>query len=232
MTDNTSTAIYNARINLIVQSKYPEVLGEFKKTFFPTTDKFENLMLHVLDGAEYGAGAINKILFQVQPFCDYFGVFNDDVWFVDGWLEDTLRLLQTHEVASAGYVETADQDKFAKAVEATKDEVGVCNHLYGANAIFRKTLFKEIGCFDEQFDWSCDDLDWAWRIKLNGFSSVTSKKITMAHTVGETRTRDMKAWNTLSTANKQKFYNKHGYYAYRHIRDEYLTHHQYFRQFK
>jgi GT2 family glycosyltransferase len=224
--------MYQSKIDIVVQSKYPKVLAEFKEGFLPTTQKFENLTLHILDGTEYGAKAINKIIYPLVATTQYFGVFNDDLWFVDGWLEDTLNLLQEHWVVSAGYVETQERKVFERAVELTKNETGVAQHLYGPNAIFRMDIFKKIGVFDEQFDWSCDDLDWAWRIKLNGLSSVTSKKITMAHKVGISRGINSRAWNVLSDLNKERFYHKHGYWGYRNIRNEYKTYHQYFRQFK
>lgn len=224
--------MYQSKIYLIVQSKYPHVLKEFLEGFNATTKKFTNLKLHILDGKEFGAKAINKILFEVRPDYEYFGVLNDDLWFADGWLEDVIRLLQDHEVVSAGYVETQKKDVFQRAVEMTKNETGFVEHLYGPNAIFRMGIFREIGVFDEQFEWSCDDLDWAWRIKLNGLSSITSKRITMAHWVGISRGINSKAWNILSDRNKERFYHKHGYRGYRNIRDGYKHNHQYFRQFK
>jgi hypothetical protein len=224
--------MYQNKIDIIVQSKYPEILKEFLDGFKPTTEKFTNLKLHILDGAEFGAKAINKILIDVFQKTDFFGVFNDDLWFVDGWLEDCLRLLETHECVSAGYVNTYSHEAFEKAVEATKNETGVAKHLFGSNPIFRTSVFKKIGIYDERFDFSCDDLDWSWRFKLNGMSSVTSKKITMAHNIGRTRVRNAKAWNILSDRNKQRFYDKHGYVAYREIRREYKDNHQYFVQFK
>ena len=160
MTENTITpSLYEKKIDIIVQSKYPKVLREFLNGFKPTTKDFSNLKLHILDGAEYGAKAINKILFPLITTSDYFGVFNDDLWFADGWLEGVMGHLQSHDVVSAGYVETQKKEVFEKAVELTKNETGVVKHLYGPNAVFRMSLFKEIGVFDEQFDWSCDDLD-------------------------------------------------------------------------
>lgn len=232
MTEAIDTKIYEAKIEIVVQSKYPHVLAEFENGFLPTTEKFTNLTLHVLDGEEYGAKAINQIIFPRIPTSHYFGVFNDDVWFVDGWLEDVMKHLKEHDVVSAGYVETQKKDVFGKAVEATKDETGIAKHLYGPNAIFRMSLFKDIGVFDEQFDWSCDDLDWSWRLMLNGKSGVTSKKITMAHHVGVSRGINSREWNLLSDKNKERFYHKHGYRAYRTIRNEYKAHHQYFVGFK
>lgn len=227
-------SIYDKKIMIVVQSKYPQILEEFKKTFEPTTQDFKNLKLEVLAyPQEYGAPAINKILIPaIKNGYEYFGVFNDDLWFAMGWLEDTLSLLMRAVCASPGYVETEDFEKFELAVEKTGGVVWVARHLYGPTAIFRTDIFKKIGIFDERYEWSIDDLDWAWRIKINGFLSLTSKKITTAHRVGTTRTKNIKAWNILSERNKQRFYDKHGYVAYREIRREYKEHHQYFRQFR
>lgn len=220
-------------IDIVVQSKYPKILKQFKEGFWSTTESYL-INLHVLDGEEFGAKAINKIL---QPILktkvnQIFGVFNDDIWFVQGWLENVIYKLQMYDVVSPGYVETQKVEVFQKAVEATKSETDVVQHLYGPTALFHTRVFFEIGIFDEQFDWSCDDLDLAWRLKLRGLKSVTSKKITTAHQVGMSRGINSKVWNALSEKNKQRFYDKHGYRSYRDIRSEYKKEHQYFIKFR
>jgi GT2 family glycosyltransferase len=225
--------MYQTKVFIVVQSKYPDILKEFLETFKITTSKFENIKLVIEDGKEYGAKIINKRIEEARlGKYKYIGVFNDDLWFSNNWLEDCLNALQEHAVVSAGYVETIKKEVFKLAVEKTKNEIGFVNHLYGPNAIYNMNIFHEIGIFDERYDWTCDDLDWAWRIKLNGLSSVTLKKITMAHQHGQTRVTNIKAWNIISTKNKKLFYNKHGYRAYRNIKGEYIDHDKYFSQFK
>jgi GT2 family glycosyltransferase len=225
--------IFQSKVYIVVQSKYPDILKVFTEGFKATTKEFENVKLVIEDGKEYGARIINQHIVKARDEgYEYFGVFNDDMWFSEGWLESCLELLKKHDVASAGYVETIDRKKYELAVNETKNNTDFVNHLYGPNAIFNMNIFREIGTFDENFDWTCDDLDWAWRIKLNGLSSVTSKKITIGHWHGQTRVTDIKAWNLISTKNKKIFYNKHGYQAYRNIRNEYKINHQYFVQFK
>ena len=224
--------IYPNKIDIVVQSKYPQILKEFRESFLPTVTNFPNLTLHVFDGHEYGAKPLNDLLGVLVHTSEYFGVFNDDMWFVQGWLENVVELLKDHEVVSAGYVETKDKNVFLKAVETTKKETGFVPYLYGPNAMFRVNIFKKIGRFDDRYDWSCDDLDWAWRIHLNKMSSVTSKKITVGHMVGTSLTGNSKNWHGILKLNNQRFYDKHGYDPYRWIRSEYKTYHQYFRQFK
>lgn len=227
-------SIYDKNIYIVVQSKYPEILEGFKKTFIPTTSKFKNLKLCIENREEYGAGIINKRINDARKLdAELFGVFNDDMWFAENWLESVLPyFVEKIYCISPGYVETISKEKFDKAVEKTKDEAFYVQYLYGPNAIFRMDTFRKIGVFDERFDWTCDDLDWAWRFQLNKLNSITLKKITTAHWHGQTRVQDMKAWNVISTLNKNRFYKKHGYEAYRIIRQGYKDNHQYFREFK
>jgi len=139
--------------------------------------------------------------------------------------------LEIYPCVSPGYVETDDPIVFQKASNGTKDEKGVIPLLYGPTHTFRTDLFRKIGLFDERFDWSVDDLDWAWRIKLNGMESATSRKITIGHRVGTTLTKT-KGWNRISDKNKELFYDKHGWPSYRHLRNYYKDHHSYFVKWK
>jgi len=160
--------IYDTKLFFVVQSKYPEVLAEFKRTFLPTTSKFKNMNFLIEDGEEYGSSLLNKRIIDARAWgAQFFGVFNDDLWFADGWVESVLPFLLSgkHWCVSPGYVETADKKVFKKAVELTKDKKGFVPHLYGANPIFNMATFKEIGVYDEQFGFSCEDLDWAVKFK-------------------------------------------------------------------
>jgi len=228
--------MYQTKLEVIVQSKHQNILDEFLSGFKPTTEKFTNLKLHILQGENFGASAINPILIDAYKGGTFaVGVLNDDLWFVEGWLEDVVEKLQTYNAVSPGYVETADFEKFLNAVRLTDKEKGVVEHFYGPCGFFKTSLFREIGLFDERFLWSCDDLDLAWRMKLNGLKSATSKKITIAHLVGVTRNKSNQSiseWHTTSDIAKQQFYDKHGYFSYRKIREEYRIYHQYFRGFR
>lgn len=217
-------------IDIVVQSKYPEVLAKFKKGFLNTTKGIKNIRLHEITGKNYGAGEINKILSKVFTTSKYFGVFNDDVWFSEGWLEDCLRLLKDNHCVSAGYVDTDNKECFKKAVELTQNETNTVDFLYGANYIFQTPIFKEIGMFDERFDWSCNDLDWTWRLLLNGMKSVTSKKITMAH-IGFVSLWESRERRHSGKRNKIRFMDKHGYQSYIDLRNLYREYHKYFRDF-
>ena len=228
-----TTELYNKKIVIVVQSKFPKVLEEFKTQFEATTEDFKNLKLLGIIGEEYGAKEINRILRPItaQKEVEIFGVYNDDLWFGERWLEDILEKLEIYPCVSPGYVETDKWEVFKKAVDGTKDEIGVVPFLYGPAHTFRTSLFRQIGLFDERFDWSVDDLDWAWRIKLNGMESATSKKITIGHRVGTTLTKT-KGWNRISDINKELFYDKHGWPAYRHLRNHYKNYHSYFVEWK
>lgn len=224
--------MYQTRIDLLVFSTYPEILEEFLASFQSTVNKFTNLNLHI-EKEEFGNVYTNKFLQEVlHRENSVFGILNDDLWFVDGWLEDVLEKLETYECVSPGYVETNKKEVFAKVVEATKNKKGVVQLGYGASEIMNTRIFREIGIFDEQFVWGCDDLDLFWRLKLKGMPSVTSKKITTAHQVGATRVKQPLIWMEVSEESKIKFYNKHGYQSYRDIRALFKQEHSYFNQFK
>ena len=221
------------RIDIVVQSKYPEILDRFKKSFYETTEQFKNLKLHVFPPDMFGAKEINKKLIEIiKSGSEVFGVFNDDVKFSYQWLEDSMKHLKDFSCVSPGYIETTDKDKFFRAIALTSKIEGTVPNFYGPVALWNTWVFKRIGIFDERFDWSCDDLDWAWRLKLNGMPSATSKRITVMHEVGATRKKEVKKWNSIWKQNKQRFYDKHGYTSYRDIRSEYLTHHSYFSKFR
>jgi len=76
-----TTSPYNKNIVIVVQSKFPKVLTEFKNQFEATTEKFKNLKLLEITGEEYGAKEINKILRPItaKKETEIFGVYNDDI---------------------------------------------------------------------------------------------------------------------------------------------------------
>ena len=228
------TTVHSREIHIVVQSKYSEILEKFKESFYDTTKQFTDLTLHVIDGASYGAVAINKILVPLLAAKRgyAFGVFNDDLIFSHGWLEDVIEALENHHCVSGGYVETEDMDTFVDAISKTETDNGYVELLYGPNAIFRMDVFPNIGIFDERFEWSVDDLDWALRMKLNGMSSITLRRIRTCHLFGKTRLKNIKQWNALSIINKQRFYDKHGYRNYRNLRNDYQRWHRYFQDYK
>lgn len=224
--------MYQTIIDMLVFSVYPEILDEFLESIRPTIAKFPNFNLRV-ETKEFGNVYANKFLQEVlQREHQVFGILNDDLWFVDGWLEDVLEKLKTYECVSPGYVETNKKEVFEKAVEATKNAEGVVELGYGASEIMNTSVFRRIGLFDEQFIWGCDDLDLFWRLKLNGRPSVTSKKITTAHQVGATRVKRISKWTNVSEESKIKFYNKHGYQSYRDIRRLFKNEHAYFTKYR
>lgn len=225
--------MYQLPIDIIVQSKHPHILEEFRRGFYETTKGFTDLRLHEITGSSYGAAEINKILKPevVLKARKYVGIFNDDLWFAEGWLEDAVKYLQEYDCVSPGCIETNNREHFAKIVEQTKDETGVIGLLYGANYIMRTDLFTRMGYFDERFEWSCDDLDIAWRLHINGKKSVALKKITMNHIRYATLEKNSKARNHSGLRAKERFYDKHGYRSYRDLRSMYQANHQHFRQY-
>lgn len=154
----------------------------------------------------------------------YFGIFNDDLLFHKGWLEETEKALQTYNAVTPGYINTEDLSLLERAYQETKEEIGVIKYGLGSCLIMRLSVFPRIGMLDPQFDWACDDLDLIWRMEINGLKSVTLKKILIAHIHGATRVKEMKRWNVEHLEGKKKFKDKHGILNYRKLKEEYQGH--------
>lgn len=161
----------------------------------------------------------------------YFGIFNDDLIFTDGWLESVVDALNTYNCVTPGYINTTDPIKLLTAKEITKDNTGVVEFFMGACALMKMDIFLRIGMLDPQFDWSMDDFDLLWRMRLNGLKSVTLKKITIAHAHGTTRNRDIKRWYRAAEEGKRVFCDKYGAMALKEIRSIYKGH-RYFLNFE
>ena len=237
--------IYQLKIDISVHSKHQAVFDVFLKGFKRTTQKFEDIRLFVvhknheipedkniisIKTDDYGGKVQNEILirYTLKEQRDVFGYFNDDLWFVDGWLEDALNLLNTFQVSSCGYVETDQKSVFLNAVEITQDEGGAVNLPYMPAALINTTVFRRIGLFAEGMKAGPEDLDFVWRMCLNNVTSATAKSIKMAHS--GTINKDPK-WKDGRTDAKTLFYNRHGYQSYRDLLNLYKEH-CYFKQFR
>ncbi len=236
--------------HIIVRTKYQEILNSFLKSFLETTKDFNTKLYVVYRESDHivipkienvipvpsmvlGEAAYIPILMKIfgevkittrELDYGYFGILNDDLLFSKDWLIDVDKALKLYESVTPGYINTTDRDKFYRAVEKSKDEIGIVPLGMGGCIFGRINIFPRIGMLDPQFDWACGDFDFYWRLRLNGMKSVTLKKITIAHGHGASRTKDLQRWNKESDEGKQKFYNKHGYVSYRILRAEYKGH--------
>jgi GT2 family glycosyltransferase len=51
----------------------------------------------------------------------------------------------------------------------------------GGSAAYRKTMLDQIGFLDDDFFYSCEDLDLAWRAQLTGWQCIYAPKATVYH---------------------------------------------------
>lgn len=238
------------KFSIIVRTKYQEIIDRFLESFIPTTKK-HNVDLYIVhrpeDGIKFKVSnrvfsvpskslgnpaympILDKVLTKARIKADnkrygFFGIYNDDLIFWEGWLETVLNGLGYYDCVTPGYINTTEISKLKEAVEKTKNAQGVVKYAIGSCMTWRINVFPKIGTLDTRFDWSCDDLDLIWRMELNGLKSVTLKKITIAHAHGASRVREMKRWNMETKKGKKLFKEKHGIVPYRQIFKDYSGH--------
>ncbi|MEK9207083.1 MAG: hypothetical protein AAB922_01275 [Patescibacteria group bacterium] len=250
--------MYQAKIDLLLFSKYPEIGTQALEQVLKTTEKFENFRLFYIsnghprvtnspkvvymDSVEIGSIVMNPLLEEsLNQKREYFGLINDDVWVVDGWLEDVLeKLSEGYLLIASGTADTDDYEHFLKVVEQTKDEKGVDDYLMSGTFIADCKLFRKIGLLDDRFTGACDDMDIIWRLYLNKIPSGSSRKITMGHWVGTSTstgnrvsTQALGDWYKKHKKMKALFESKHGYESYLHVAKRMKqTYKNYFKQFR
>jgi 2-polyprenyl-3-methyl-5-hydroxy-6-metoxy-1,4-benzoquinol methylase len=232
--------------NIIVRTKHQEVIDRFFETYLPTIEGFDvkTWVVHP-EGITVPEGVVSIVTNRLGnetyiPILEeiaitlgkemwkspkvYFGIFNDDLVFSRDWLKDVSEALKTYDSVTPGYINTSNMEEFNLAVDSTRDETGIIEFFMGACQLTKIDIFLRIGMLDPQFDWSCDDLDLLWRLKLNGLKSVTLKKITIAHAHGTTRNKEMGRWYIEAEKGKKRFCDKHGAIAFKEIRGIYKGH--------
>jgi hypothetical protein len=235
-----------SQYNIIVRANHQDIIDRFFETYLPTIKGFDvkTWVIHP-EGIEIPEGVISittdnlndktiiPILREIiHPIGRliwhnpdvYFGIFNDDLIFTDGWLRDVGEALKVYDSVSPGYINTSSVNELNKAVEETKNDTGIVEFFMGSCQIHRMGILVQIGMLDPQFGWSCGDFDLVWRIKLNGLKSVTLRKITIAHVGGESRNRERSRWFTAAKEGKIIFCDKHGAQAFKNVRKIYEGH--------
>lgn len=236
--------IYRLKIDVVVSSKHQEIFDDFLDGFLRTTKNFKDIRLfivhknHILppsvisyQSEKYGCSINNEILekFTLNEHRDIFADLNDDLWFSDGWLEDTLKLLDNYDVVSPGTADTNDPELFKKAVEETKNEDGVIEMPNAACWFMKTTIFRRMGIYPEYDGAGPADLDMAWRMFINKIKMASSKKIMIAHTQVPNREFNK---NDVRDDKKYLFCNRHGYQSYRDVINLYKPYRSYFWKYK
>jgi hypothetical protein len=237
-----------SQINIILRTKHQDIFNRFLESFLPTTkgydvklwvfhpagieipeiDSIVSIESNKLGNEAYLPlqralmSALNKSIWYRPQV--YFGIFNDDLIFSEGWLGTVIESLKTYNCVSPGYVNTSNPEELKEVRFKTKDDDGVVEFFMGAIAMMKMDIFLRIGMLDPQFDWSMDDFDLLWRMKLNGLRSVTLKRISVAHAHGASRAKEMKRWYEAAEEGKRIFCDKFGAMALKEIRTTYKGH--------
>jgi GT2 family glycosyltransferase len=147
---------------------------------------------------------------------EYLCFLNNDTMVFDNWLEGLQEALGELDLVAATPMYG---DAFARAPEAAekaslwKDKPiseSFSDFRDFSCVLTRKSLFDEIGLFDEQFFAYCEDLDFYRRMEKAGKKFMSTKKVNIHHIIGATTLSNP---NTPAIMNKSKelLHRKWGY---------------------
>lgn len=145
------------------------------------------------------------------------GILNNDIVVTQGWLEGLLRFMERtkHGIVSPAAREgRLNYDLDAYAVEYIRScREAVRTELYGACFLVNRTVFDRIGLFDEAFAYGgCEDVDFFWRAKADGFSVGTTGSVLIHHfgmvTQDAIKQSETKAYPAENLAHFKKKWNR------------------------
>jgi GT2 family glycosyltransferase len=212
-------------MNLVILSGFQDILDKCIPSLLPTIEgkpikvylvteglKFpDHPQLIRVDRTEFNPPKYFEIVKNMVPPEErqYFGVVNDDILFHPLWADQVLKLLETYDCVSPGYVEYPDWG-FAQELLGEVTPTSGYEAFQGqfmACYIFRWEVFEKVGMYDETLEdfW---DIDWYWRVLCAGYKWMTGKKITIAHIGHVARTRDGSVRSPRMRANRIKFYDR------------------------
>ncbi len=134
-------------------------------------------------------------------------LLNNDTEVAPRWLEEVAAAFQRHPGAGiiASKMLLFDQrDTFHTAgdffrVDGTPGNRGVWQkdtgqfereeHVFsacGGSAAYRKTMLDQVGLLDDDFFFSCEDLDLAWRAQLSGWRCIYAPRAVVYHKLSAT----------------------------------------------
>jgi GT2 family glycosyltransferase len=152
------------------------------------------------------AGACNAGIRAASQAAEAIALLNNDTEADPRWLENAARCLREHPDAGAvaskvrlfdrrEYLHSAGDFYSVRGVPGNRgvwqrDDgrfdaeyvFGAC----GAAAIYRRTMLEAIGLLDERFEFSCEDVDLAWRAQLAGYRCALAHDAIVYHKVSAT----------------------------------------------
>ncbi len=152
------------------------------------------------------AGACNAGIRAASPAGDAIALLNNDTEADERWLEGVARCLHDHP--DAGFVASKlrlfdRRDHLHSAgdfysVRGVPGNRGVwqCDDgrfdveyvfgACGAAAVYRRSMLDAVGLLDERFEFSCEDVDLAWRAQLAGYRCAFAHDAIVYHKVSAT----------------------------------------------
>jgi len=240
----------NKLIDINVVSMHQEILDRFWETYLPSVEKYSNLRTIVfhqnlelpesdkiigipmqIKGTNWNVVFNKGIEMAKERGADIVGQLNDDLDFTIHWLDDCLPYMEEYPIISPGYIQQSKDLEFLKrAEEKTKGRDWVKRFFYGA-CMLMDVKRIDVSMFDENYLWGCCDFDLILELRKEAIKSGTLAKVSVLHHGGMSHDKEIKRWNMAHKQDRKYFDTKWKVRrAYRHLVNEYLTSHNYFRQ--
>lgn len=129
----------------------------------------------------------------------YIALINDDVVLEKNWLEEALRVLETHLHCAAvatrvltydgKYIDSRGMDIEGKGKAKKRGEGEKEREVFGvpcSAALFRRDALDRVGLFDEDFIAYEEDVDISFRLRLSGFTIFYAPKAVALHRIHAT----------------------------------------------
>jgi len=166
----------------------------------------ENNKLHLIKNSSnlgFAGGVNTGISYSIKKGYDTVALFNNDAVADKEWLKELIGSLSTNVSISTGLLLTENGKNIdstaemysiwgmpfprsrGKKVESAPDS----NYIFGATGgatLYKTSLFKEIGLFDESFFAYYEDVDISFRAQLAGHKIFYNKKAIAYHKQGAT----------------------------------------------
>lgn len=164
---------------------------------------FQNVRVLALDANYFFAGAINRGIRATQS--EIVVLLNNDTEAEPTWLEELIRALDAHPRAGMAASKLHLFDERAKLHSAGDfyridgvpgnrgvweidtgqyDDANVPPPLFGVcggACAYRRAMLDEIGLFDKDLQFNCEDVDLNWRARLAGYECVFAPHAMVYH---------------------------------------------------